>query len=82
MVGEAIDNKVLLVTKLFEEAMTGNIKAIEMFRDTIGEKPEPPAPQETGKTIYNIAATVTDETLRKLINVTPTKKVKKIEELI
>lgn len=37
--GETIDNKVLLVAKLFEEAMKGKLNAIAMFRDTIGEKP-------------------------------------------
>ncbi len=37
--GDVIDNKVLLVAKLFEEAIKGNIAAIAMFRDTIGEKP-------------------------------------------
>jgi len=53
-----ITNKFIMMSTLFQEAISGNIKAIEMFRDTIGEKPEPPTPQETGKTIYNIAATV------------------------
>lgn len=33
-------------------------------------------------TVYNIAATVTNETLEKLINVTPVEKKTKIEELI
>lgn len=37
--GEIIDNKVLLVATLFEEALKGNLAAIAMFRDTIGEKP-------------------------------------------
>ena len=37
--GDIIDNKVLLVAKLFEEALKGNLNAIAMFRDTIGEKP-------------------------------------------
>ena len=35
-----------------------------------------------GQTIFNIAANVADETLKKLIDVTPVKKKNKIEELI
>lgn len=80
---EEITNRALMLRRLIQKVIVfGDTKAFELIRDTIGEKPEPPAPQETGKTIYNIAATVTDETLRKLLDVTPTKKVKKIEDLI
>ncbi len=40
--------------------------------------------KETSNTqnVFNIAASVTDDTLNKLVNVTPVKKEKKIEELI
>lgn len=36
---EEVNNKLLLMAKLYEQAMKGNLKAIEMFRDTIGEQP-------------------------------------------
>lgn len=36
---EEVNNKLLLMAKLYEQAMKGNLKAIEIFRDTIGEKP-------------------------------------------
>lgn len=36
---EEINNKLLIMAKLYEQAMKGNLKAIEIFRDTIGEKP-------------------------------------------
>ena len=36
---EEINNKLIIMGRLVEKAMKGDLKAIEMFRDTIGEKP-------------------------------------------
>lgn len=83
---EEVTNRVLMLRKQMQKAIIdGDTKAFEVIRDTIGEKPEPPTPQDKGgQTIYNIAIAtkVTNEALRKLINVTPVKMVKKIEDLI
>ena len=37
--GETVDGFEIIATKAFEQAMAGNIKAMEFVRDSIGEKP-------------------------------------------
>jgi len=34
-----IDNKILMLARIAEKAKNGDLKAFEIFRDTIGEKP-------------------------------------------
>ncbi len=64
--GDVINNKVLLVAKLFEEALKGNLAAIAMFRDTIGEKPVDKN-EHTGKDGERLYKDLTEEELDKRI---------------
>lgn len=37
--GETLDGFEIIATKVFEQALAGNVKAFEVIRDSIGEKP-------------------------------------------
>lgn len=63
---EEISNKSAVVFSLWKEAIKGNTKAIEILRDTIGEKPV--EKQEIKGEINNPFAGLSTDELRKILN--------------
>lgn len=61
-----LTNKNAMTLSLFKQAIAGNVKAIEVTRDTIGEKPSEQIQAEINSN--NAVANLTTDELRKIIN--------------
>ena len=60
-----LTNKNAMTLSLFKQAIAGNVKAIEVTRDTIGEKPQERV--ELNAEVKNPFEGLTTEELRKII---------------
>lgn len=61
-----INNQLAMVVSVYQEALKGNMKAVEILRDTIGEKPKEEVNVEG--TINNPFSGMTTDELRKIID--------------
>lgn len=61
---EDVDNQMALTISIYQQAMKGNVKAYEVIRDTIGEKPQENI--NLSGEVNNPYSSLSEEELRKL----------------